>query len=322
MEITSNLKTDSIFRLYQKGDEHGIVKLFKEIFGREMTLEEWRWKYNKNHSEKVYSSVVAHKELGIVAHYGGVRLPLIYRGKLASCLAICDVMIHPKFRGIRTLKELSYLVPHEAVKDGIIMGYGFPNRDTLLKPAMSSGIYEKVEDVLEGNKETRFINNLNRFIYKFFPLSYDDSRIDALWESVKKEIKVGVVRDREYLAWRYQRHPFYRYELWGLKKRWGNKLAGLAVLRKDGERMLIIDFVCSLDMLKVLFQKIQNYTHTTGIRTLTLWFPEYLRKTMEDVGFQTEISCTCIPRTTHENTLTKEEIRGKFFYTMGDTDFM
>lgn len=31
-----------ITRLYQPGDEYGIVKLFRDIFGREMTLDEWR----------------------------------------------------------------------------------------------------------------------------------------------------------------------------------------------------------------------------------------------------------------------------------------
>lgn len=309
-------------RLYRPGDEYSIVKLFKEIFGREMTLKEWRWKYVESYPHKVYSSVAVHEDMGIIGHYGAVSLPITYKGNHERCLAICDVMIHPKFRGIKTLKKLSYLVPHEAVRDGIIMGYGFPEKDKLLKPALSLGIYEKVEDVFEASKEANFVTNLNRFIYKFFPLSYDDSRIDALWESVKREVKLGIVRDREYLAWRYQRHPLYKYELWGLKKRWGNKLAGLAVLRRDGERMLIMDFVCGEDILSVLFQKIENYSFMSRAKNIVLWLPEYLSQRIGDIGFSIKPSCTCIPRTTHEKTLTKEEMKGKFFYTMGDTDFL
>ncbi len=318
---TTSPRTDNIVRLYQEGDEYGIVKLFKEIFGREMTLDEWRWKYTGRGNKKVYSSVAVNECGEVVAHYGGIPHRMTYQGKEVYGLAIGDVMVHPKFRGLKLFKKAAILVPEDAVKDGIILGYGFPNEKSMALPE-KIGLYEKVEDVFEANKEANFINNLSRFIYKFFPLSYDDSRIDILWESVKRGIKIGIVRDREYLRWRYQRHPFYKYELWGLKKRWGNKLAGLAVLRREGERILVIDFVCGKDILTTLFKKIENYAYTSRIKTITLWFPEYLRKIMEDMGFQTKISCTCIPRTTHEKTLTKEEIKGKFFYTMGDTDFM
>ncbi|GAB4419291.1 MAG: hypothetical protein OHK0032_15190 [Thermodesulfovibrionales bacterium] len=308
-------------RIYEKGDEHGIVKLFKEVFGREMTLEEWRWKYTGRGNKKVYSSVAVNESGEVVAHYGGMPHRMVYQGREVYGLAIGDVMVHPKFRGFKLFKKAAAMVPDEAVKDGIILGYGFPNERAMALPE-KLGLYEKVEDVFEASKEAKFFNNLNRFIYKFFPLSYDDSRIDALWESVKREVKLGVVRDREYLAWRYERHPLYRYELWGLKKRWGNRLAGLAVLKRDGERMLIIDFVCSINMLNILFKKIGNYAYKTWIKTLTLWLPEYLRPAIEEMGFLVNPTRTCIPRTTHEKTLTKDEMKGKFFYTMGDTDFL
>jgi hypothetical protein len=32
-------------RLYSPGDETGIVRLFKTVFGREMSLREWKWNY-------------------------------------------------------------------------------------------------------------------------------------------------------------------------------------------------------------------------------------------------------------------------------------
>ncbi|MCL4475417.1 MAG: GNAT family N-acetyltransferase [Nitrospirae bacterium] len=307
-------------RIYEKGDEYGIVRLFKDIFGREMTLEEWRWKYT-GRSKKVYSTVAVTDSEGVVAHYGCMLHRMIYQGKEVYGLAIGDVMVHPKFRGTKIFKKIAALAPLEMVRDGIILGYGFPNERAMLLPE-KLGLYEKIEDVFEAGAEADLTNNPGRFIYKFFPLRYDDSRIDALWESVKREIRLGVVRDREYLAWRYQGHPFYKYELWGLKKRWGNKLTGLAVLRRDGERILIIDFVCSIDMLNILFQKIGNYSYSTGIKTLKLWFPGYLKNTLGEMGFHINLSGTCIPRTTHERTLTKSEMEGQFFYTMGDTDFL
>ncbi|MEF9476207.1 MAG: hypothetical protein L0958_05930, partial [Candidatus Mariimomonas ferrooxydans] len=65
------------------GDESGITRLFRDIFGREMSLKEWRWKYIESYPEKLYSSVAIHKELGIVGHYGGLCLPILVNGNSA-----------------------------------------------------------------------------------------------------------------------------------------------------------------------------------------------------------------------------------------------
>lgn len=309
-------------RLYSKGDEFGIVKLFKDVFGREMTLDEWRWKYIESYPDKVYSSVAIHKDMGIVGHYGGVRLPLIYKGNPAHGLAICDVMIYQKFRGIKTLKELSGLVPREAVKDGIIMGYGFPNRATLLTPALSLGIFEKVEDVLEGNKDVKFHNDSIRYKFKLFPVDYSDIMIDRLWESCKTDLYLAVVRDGRYLTWRYKNHPLFSYELWGLKNRMGRRLLGLAVLKREEHRVLIMDFLFAKGLLKPLFKKLENYIHSIGGKNIILWASPFMEKALSESGFSIKTAETAIPRTTHENTLTKDEMGGKFFYTMGDTDFL
>jgi hypothetical protein len=244
-------------RLYKPGDEIGIVKLFKEIFGREMTIEEWRWKYTGQGNKKVYSSIAVNETNEVIAHYGGVPHRMIYHGKEIYGLSIGDVMVHPTFRGLKLFKKAAAMVPDEAAIDGFILGYGFPNERALQLPE-KLGLYEKIEDVFEANKEVRFHKNMNRLLYKFFPISYDDRRINKLWESVKDTFGLSVVRDREYLQWRYEKHPFFSYELWGLRKRWSRRLQGLAVLRNEEEKMLIIDFVVNDNLFSTLFQKIEN----------------------------------------------------------------
>lgn len=312
---------DLLIRMYKDGDEGRIVSLFKEVFGREMSLEEWRWKYTGRGNKKVYSAVALNETDEIIAHYGGMPHRMIYQGKVIYGMAIGDVMVHPKLRGLKLFKKTAALVPDEAVKDGILLGYGFPNERALLLP-QKLGLYEKVEDVFEATKEVRFHNSFNRYFFKFSPLSFDDNGIDALWESVKHELHLAVVRDRKYLKWRYHLHPFLKYELWGLKNRFGNKLQGIAVLRQDQERMLFIDFICRPDMIEPLFLKAENYASAIGKKFIVLWHPEYLSDRLLSLGFSVKPSLTCIPRTTHELTLKKEAIKGNFFYTMGDTDFL
>lgn len=310
-----------VSRLYRPGDEDGIMQLFKTVFGRDMTAIEWHWKYSGGASKKVYSSIAVMDNGEVVAHYGGVPHRMIHQGREIFGLAIGDVMVHPKLRGLKLFKRTAELVPEEAVRNNIYLGYGFPNERALRLPE-KLGLYEKIEDVYESVKEVRFQRTAARYSLKFFPLSFDDSRIDDLWNDVKASLRLAVVRDRAYLTWRYQRHPLHSYELWGLQKRWGGGLLGFAVLRRDGERMLLVDFVCPLERLKDLLLKVENYSWSAGSKFLTLWHPEFLNSRLSALGFTTAASITCIPRTTHDLTMKKEEIKGNFFYTMGDTDFL
>ena len=308
-------------RLYREGDEIGITRLFYEVFGREMSLEEWRWKYTGRGNRKVYSAVAVNERDGIVAHYGGMPHRMIYQGREVYGLAIGDVMVHAKYRRPKLFKEVASLVPEEAVKDGIILGYGFPN-DRALRLPEKLGLYEKIEDVCEANKEATFRNTPARYVYKLFPLRYDDSKIDDLWDEVKNSYVLSVVRSGDYLRWRYQRHPLFSYELWGLRKRWSSRLCGLAVLRREDERgrVLIVDFVCPAHEMDALFQKIENVV--CGKKRLTLWHPEHLKQKITQMGFSVGFAGTSVPRTTHKQTLRKNEMAGRFFYTMGDTDFL
>jgi hypothetical protein len=309
-------------RLYKPGDETGIRTLFNKVFEREMSSREWEWKYIDSNPSKVYSIVAEDDKGDIVGHYGSVCVSMVYEGKPVRGLAICDVMIHPKFRGIRALKTLSALIPAEAIKDNIFVGYGFPNLNTLLRPALMLDLYEKVEDVLQGTKDAEFHNNIFRYLYKFFPLDYSDERIDLLWDSCKTGFPLAVIRNRKYLAWRYRNHPFLHYELWGMKKRLGNKLLGIAVLSKDKDMYYLMDFLSPENVMDVLFKKVENYVFSAGGGTLVLWYPPFLRSKITSMGFSTSNAPTAIPCTTHRGALKKNEIKNRFFYTMGDTDLV
>lgn len=307
-------------RLYRPGDELGITKLFGEVFEREMTLEEWRWKYTGTGNERVWSSVAVTETNEIVAHYGGLPQRMIYDGREIKGIAIGDVMVHPKYRALNIFREVVALLPEETAKEGFIQGYGFPG-EREIRLALLLGLYEKVEDVFEATKEVVLNNNLGRLRYKLFPVGFDDQRIDDLWEAAKGNLKLAVIRDREYFDWRFRRHTLFLYEIWGLKERFDSALQGLAVLRRDNERLLIVDFVCARGKMGILFQKIENYSYTIGSKRLVLWIPEYLQHSLSAMGFSIGPAGTSIPRPNHNKWLTREEIKGKFFYTMGDTDF-
>ena len=115
-----NRSRNIVIRLYQSGDEAGIAKLFREVFDREMSLDEWRWKYVMGRRNRRNYSALAVTDSGdIVAHYGCMTHRMIYQGREVHGLAIGDVMVHPTFRGTKLFKKVTMLSPEESGKDGV-----------------------------------------------------------------------------------------------------------------------------------------------------------------------------------------------------------
>jgi hypothetical protein len=146
-----------------------------------------------------------------------------------------------------------------------------------------------------------------------------DARIDALWDRVGTTLDLAVVRGRKYLFWRFKRHPHYTYQLWGLRRRWSRRLAGWAVVRDMGETLYVMDLLFDESPLPLL-DKLENMAVTAGKPSLTLWLPPRYHEVLEAHGFTLKPTGIVIPRTTHPGTLSKEEMQGKFYYTLGDFD--
>ena len=311
-------------RPYRPGDEVGIRRLFHEVFGREMSPAEWNWKYTGRGNEKVYAVVAVTGEGEVVGHYGGTPSEMIYRGRPAKGMSLGDVMIHPRYRGLKTFRRLTHAMEEFLYQEGFLMVYGFPTEETLMLLSEKIGLYERVEDVLDFSKVGSMHNNAQRFIYKLFPLKFTDGRIDELWDAARNEMGLALVRDREYFTWRYQKNPLYSYELWGMRRRWSKKLLALFVVRRDShDKVLVMDLLCKQKFVSAVLIKAENLSAAaSGSPVIRLWLPSYMHRLAEDRGFARGSIVSTIPCTTHPGFLTSKEIKGIFFYTMGDTDFL
>lgn len=313
-------------RLYRPGDEIGIARLFQIAFEKEMTISHWRWKYQGQGNLRTYAAVAVDESVsggeGVIAHYGGVPLRMIYQGRGIKGLAIGDVMVHPKFRGLflkgGLFKQVASLLPVETSKDGFTVGFGFPNERALRLPE-KLGLYERVEEAVEAQRPVRFHQTATRFLYELFPMEWTDERIDAFWDRVGPGLGLAVVRDRVHLAWRFKRHPLYPYQFWGLRRRWSRRLSGWAVVRDMGETLYVMDLLCEGSCLPLL-EKLDNMAVTAGKPSLTLWLPSRYHALLETRGFTLKPAGITIPRTTHPGFLPKEAIAGQFYYTLGDFD--
>ena len=311
------------YRPYQEGDEDAIRALFSEVFGREMSPQEWRWKYPERGAGKVYAVVGVAEDGTLAGHYGGTPFDMVYHGKIIRGMLLGDVMIRPRYRGIRTFRRLTHAMEEFMYREGLLMVYGFPNEQTLMLPSEKLGLYDRVEDVFDFWKDAVLLSSSDRLKYKLFPMDFGDAATDLLWRRIENEMGLAIVRNREFLQWRYERHPFYRYELWGMRRRWERSLLGAAVIRREPpDTLLIIDVLCPRRYLGALLSKTENMAAASGAKKVRLWLPSFLHHVAARRGFQRGACVTTIPCTTRPGFLTAKEIRDVFFYTMGDTDFL
>lgn len=315
-------RKEVIVRPYREGDEHGIVRLFREVFGREMSLDEWRWKYRGQGNEGVFSVVAVSSDQEIVGHYGGVPLRCVYMGGEVRGLANCDVMIHRAFRGFWLLRRLIASFVKQAMGNGFVTSHGFPTEETLMLPAEKLGIMERCATVRDARKKAVFNNNAVRLMFKLFPLDYGDPRITRLWEAVRDSYAFAVVRDQDFFRWRYRDNPLFSYRLWGLRRRWGRELSGIVVTKEDtAEEMSVMDMLFKPGVLVPLLQKTENLSCAAGKERLLLWMSETYQPLLGEIGY-TIGDRSALAQLVGEKFISKDIIASKFYFTMGDTDYL
>jgi hypothetical protein len=311
-----------VVRPYREGDEQGIVRLFREVFGREMPLEEWMWKYRGQGNEEVFSAVAVDGDDRIVGHYGGVPVRCLFRGGQVRCLTSCDVMIQRSRRGFWALKRLIAGFVGGAMDNGFVTTHGFPTEETLMLPAEKLGIMERLARVYDARKKAVFHNNPTRLLYRLSPMECGDRGIDRLWETVRGSFDFIAVRDPAFYAWRFRDNPLHSYRLWGLRKRWSRNLEGIVVTKEDAsEELSVMDILCRPDILLPLLQKTENLASAAGKKSLLLWMPERFHGLLKELGYELSYRCV-LAQPVGKTFLPQSVIRSTFYFTMGDTDYL
>lgn len=202
----------------------------------------------------------------MVAFYGIVPWRMRVDGKDVAAAQSLNSMTHPDFQRRGLFAKLGMLAYRETCKDVPVV-FGFPNENALppratrlgwvglrpvpryvlllAPPALPSklrglpgaatglrvvgrtalGLRAQVGELagrwaaLRGGLQVRALDAMP-----------DD--VEALWQTVRDDYRVSVVRDLRYLRWRYDAHPLYTYQRFGVWR--DGRLQGLAVLRTNG----------------------------------------------------------------------------------------
>jgi hypothetical protein len=305
-----------LVRDYKTGDEEGITSLFKEVFGKDMSIKQWRWKYLSINDE-LYTKVAQDAAGRIIAHAGAIYLRGTLEGRAIPFFQIADVMVHPDYRGYMGKKNLFNCLM-KALFEGIgnkfdeVFCYGFPGKRPYLV-GKRSGVYESIEEAVECILESGK-SRIN--IFKIVQIDWKDKRLENLWNGISKNLRLSLIRDTRYLQWRYASNPFFSYHLLGIFS--FGRLKGWIVTKEEGDDVFIIDLLIEEQHLRHLIKAIKSYFAYKNKTSIRLWLPENWRRDIND--YKEKKTGVIVTNMIWQLPLMTGFVRKKLYYTMGDVD--
>lgn len=250
-------------RTYKEGDEAAIFQLWQAVYPEEKHeweewLRWWRWMYQDNPAGtgKIW---LAEHEGRIVGQYAIAPIVMKIGDEILTGALSLDTMTHPDYRHQGIFETLAKEVYTEAHKDGIHIVYGFPNQFSYLGFLKKLNWFdictlEKIVKPLNW-KNTARLKVKNKFLQRvlamgavlvfnkvlfrtqkppiaeglaFGEITSFDRRFDEFWAKISTQSLIMVVRNKDYLNWRY-RTPDANYSIFVAEK--GNEVQGYLVLQ-------------------------------------------------------------------------------------------
>lgn len=254
----------TIIRDSAESDYPIIAALLDEVFHSvpyEKRLRLWKWRYHDNpaRSEAIPHFLVAEQEGKIIGLHGltPLRVKVGDESVIAGCS--CDLAVHPSARsaGLKLKlqamkKELTPLPMSTSANEpanSITLSLGgkelVPARQKCIKPLRYGNLLRKKV----GDRLGRSIGRLTGLLiggpidmaaklfrmsgrtpqgYVLEDINAFDERFDRFWAKIARAHPIMLVRDAEYLNWRYARYPFAGIESFALVR--DEEIAGFAAI--------------------------------------------------------------------------------------------
>ncbi len=237
-----------IARPYKLGDEEGIFELrritYPDDYDHDKWMEHWHWLYQQNPAGRSYIWV-AEDGGKIVAHAATIPVMVKFGDRILRSRLGTNAMTHPGYRGQGAYPVLRINRDKEAAKDGIRTHYSFSGRGAahrinlkysytvdvrttsiMLRPynwrnslrlALRNNLLVAVlamlgstsQAVLFRARKAPSIPDLDVSRVSTF-----DERADALFNDVSGQHQIMVVRNKDYLNWRYVSIPNIDYSIY------------------------------------------------------------------------------------------------------------
>lgn len=229
--------------IFGSGDERPINDLFNRIFCASRSLDQWRWKFQRNPARLTNPTriVLGRLKGHIVSQYAGVARDMLLNGKVRTVTEIVDNLIDPDFRAGRRLQnQMIAYYAEQVLREGNDFTLGCPNDiayrvgkrllaydDLFFAPRLFRRLSPRLA------LQTRFprplrplaepLGRLGALVMRwalrpsggcrFRVANTLDNQFDRFWQEAKERFVLIGIRDREYLQWRYMERPDTRFRL-------------------------------------------------------------------------------------------------------------
>ncbi len=303
--------------------------LFEAVFGHPLSAAEWDWKYGQGHGQ----ALALEQDGVLTAHFGGLSRRIVHEGELRWACQVCDVAVAAQARGSLRRKGALYTLAAAFLDAQIgwqakhLLGFGFPTHRHYVV-AERLGLYGPVDEVHAAQWPAQALAGWRapclRELTEADLTGAMKAEVDALWERMRAglaECTLGV-RDADWLAYRYLRHPRFQYQLLAVRSRWRDRLLGALVLRAHAQHLEWVDLVAAPADWPQLLQVVRAQAAAQGLPRVEVWSTQsqlprwqaFKPTEARSLGIQ-------VPGNTHSPGPALETQRGRWFLMAGDTDF-
>lgn len=227
-------------RSYRPGDELEINAAFNDIFGKERSLETWRWKFGINASRARIQLVVDEKG-AVLCHYGCQLARFLIQGIECPAGHFVDSFSRqlPSIVQAGWFGRLATSTIDELIPSGdFALLYGFPGiRAHRLSTLL--GLHLNQTHLIEWSAPATLP-----------PLGaprpvpcIDPAGIDDVWRSASQRHQMAQLKDGDWFQWRFQARARQEapYHFLTARSGWNRKLDAWAVLRRESDFVRWVD---------------------------------------------------------------------------------
>lgn len=260
------------FRPSKDGDEKGIRELFKICFGREMSSDDWRWKYKNSYLGT--ASVVAEYNGKIIGHYGGIKTSFYYKDEIFEAFQGCDAMTHPEYRGQGVIVKTALFFYR--LNSNVHFMFGFPSESHAIISAKWLG-WENYKFIIEMTKKpVKCKKFFNRWKIETGWDKISALEINSMWEKTKNSRFFSLIKKSDYIFWRYRDNPYKEYKLILFRGYFTGKLKAYAVVLEQGDELRVLDLIAPGSLkINMVMNFLEQKASAKGLKTVRIWINEH-----------------------------------------------
>lgn len=311
---------------YTRGDEIKIIHLFEEVFGRDMNLAFWQWRFTENPLNKIMIRLMWDNQK-LVGHYAVSPVLLSINNKLVLTGLSMTTMTHPEYNGKGIFTSLAEeLYQSEYTQNDLQAVWGFPNNNS------HAGFIKNLQWVNLPVIPT-FSLALNK-LKRYLPKSKEIRKIELFtgeheeaYTLITNPYRIKAQKTVAYLNWRYFNNPLFSYAVFEIKHE-GSLFFAVAKLYATSNKEKEIDIVEFIvpdnkEIIHDLLQHLLVYYQEHNIVKINTWLPlnDSRHLTLEKIGFQNDLPITYMGVRAFNLQLSGE--LGKcdnWCFSMGDSD--